>query len=396
MSRVAVCTPLPPSQSGIAQYSGELLPVLARDLDLDVFLPDDAPLPEPTSGWSTARRLHEFPALRARYDATVYQVGNNPAHAAILALAEQQPGICVLHDIVLQHLQLWRALHEGPAALAAYQREMAEHYGEAGRDAAANLLRNHPPTAPLSAFPLCERVVERSQAVIVHSDYAREQLLRYCPTAPVTVVPQGVPLPPEANRAAARAALALPDDAFIVVALGNLIPEKRLEVALRAFARASFGLPATRFVIAGAPSPHYSPAGFVRAHGLDPIVLQLGPVDTTTFEALLVAADACVNLRWPTGGETSASLLRMLAAGRPTLVTDAGSFAELPDDACVKIPLGAGEESALVRALLRLAHEPAWAATLGRQARAFIAREHTLERAAAGYRAVLGGSWRAG
>ncbi len=35
-------------------------------------------------------------------------------------------------------------------------------------------------------------------------------------------------------------------------------------------------------------------------------------------------------LRHPTAGETSASLLRLLGAGRPTLVTATGSFAELP------------------------------------------------------------------
>jgi len=160
-------------------------------------------------------------------------------------------------------------------------------------------------------------------------------------------------------------------------------------VALRVFARLLFHVPEALFVVAGAASPHYSPADFVRLQGLDPVVRQLGPVDAGTFETLLAAADALVNLRWPTGGETSGSLLRMLAAGRPTLVTDAGSFAEVPDDACLKVPLGPDEEDTIVRQLLRLARDPDRGAAIGARARAFIAREHTLDRAAAGYRAVL-------
>ena len=388
MTRVACCTPLPPSPSGIAQYSAELLPFLAGRYALDAIIADGDPPPAPPPG-VTIRRAGEFASRRDRYDAVIYQVGNSPAHAAILDRAERHPGICALHDVVLQHVQGWRALHRGPVALTDYRAEMARRYGAAGAAAADDLLANRAPRRPPADFPLCERAVERSRAVIVHSRYARDQVLRRCPAATVTVVPHGVPLPPPGDRAAARAILRLPRGAFVVAALGNLIPEKRLEVALGAFARALFGLPDALFVIAGAASPHYSPAAFIRHQGLDPVVRQLGAVDAATFETLLVAADACVNLRWPTGGETSGSLLRALAAGRPTLVTDAGSFAEVPDDACLKVPPGPDEEDTVAAHLLRLATEPTWAASIGARARAFIAREHTLERAAEGYLAVI-------
>ncbi|HET8631195.1 MAG TPA: glycosyltransferase family 4 protein [Thermomicrobiales bacterium] len=392
--RLAVFTPLPPSPSGIAQYSAELLPLLAEWATLDVVIADDAPAPEPMPDWATVRRAGEFNP--EGYDALVYQVGNSPAHAHAIAWAEREPGVLVLHDVVLQHVQGWRALRGGAAA---YRAEMARRYGAAGAAAADALLANRPAGAPPGAFPLSEALVEASRAAIVHSRYARDLVLARTPGAAVTVVPHGVPLPPPGDRAAARAALGLSAGAFVVAALGHLIPEKRLDVALDAFARVLYGLPAAReacFVIAGAPSPHYSPAAYVRAHGLDPVVRQPGAVDAATFAALLAAADLCVNLRWPTGGETSGSLLRMLAAGRATLVSDAGSFAEVPDDACVKIPVGAGEVEAVVAALWRAARDPAWAAGIGARARDFVAREHSLARAAAGYRAVLAAAGAAG
>ena len=387
MTRLAWFSPLPPSASGIGQYSAELLPYLAGDFAIDAIIADDASeAPAPAPGIAVRRA-----EARAGYDARVYQVGNSPEHAFVLDRAEREPGICVLHDVTLQHLQVWRALGSGAAAAAAYRAEMLQRYGAVGAAAADDLLNNRPPAVPYGAIPLCERVVERSLATIVHSAYARDLVVGHCPGAEVVVVPHGVPLLPVGDRRAARDRLGLAADALIVAAIGNLIPEKRLEVALRAFVRALFGLPDALFVVAGAPSTHYDPQAMAQTHGLGPVTRWLGRVDAATFEDTLIAADLCINLRWPTGGETSGSFLRMLAAGRPTIVSAIGSFAETPDDACIKVPVGGeAEEAAIVRALLRAAHEPEALAAIGARARTFVAETHSFERAAAGYRAVIG------
>ena len=80
----------------------------------------------------------------------------------------------------------------------------------------------------------------------------------------------------------------------------------------------------------------------------------------------------------------------MLAAGRPTIVNAIGSFDETPGDACLKVPVGGEEEeAAIVRAILRVARDPDWAAALGTRTRAYVAEAHSFERAAAGYRAVI-------
>ena len=389
MKRLAVFTSLPPSASGIGQYSAELLPALAKFYTITAVIPNDAPDPSPLPGNITIVRAAEFATTRPPIDARIYQVGNSPDHAAILDLAEREPGICVLHDVTLQHVQLWRALHGGPAANDVYRAEMAQRYGVAGEEAAGALLDNRPAAIPYAAIPLCERVLGRSLATIVHSRYARAEALRHCPDAAIDVVPHGVPPAPPGDRAAARAALGLPPDALIVAALGNLIPEKRLEVALGAFARALYGLPAALFVVAGTGSRHYDPRGFARTHGLEPLTRWLGRVEAARFEALLVAADLCLNLRWPTGGETSGSLLRMLAAGRATLVSAAGSFAEVPEEACIKVPLGADEEETIVRAIVRAGNERGWTDAIGARAREFVLREHSFARAVAGYRATI-------
>ena len=74
----------------------------------------------------------------------------------------------------------------------------------------------------------------------------------------------------------------------------------------------------------------------------------MGFLDYRDFEAAIGACDLCTNLRYPTAGETSASLLRVLALGRPVVVSDYAQMAELPDEVVVKAPLGEDEVEALV------------------------------------------------
>src|SRR6185369_17204783 len=101
------------------------------------------------------------------------------------------------------------------------------------------------------------------------------------------------------------------------------------------------------------------------------------------------AADICLNLRHPTAGETSASLLRLLGAGKPTLVSASGSFAELPPGIAAQVDLDTSEGDLILEYCRLLVARPDIAATMGAQARQHVAREHTLDGAALGYMRFL-------
>jgi SAM-dependent methyltransferase len=74
-------------------------------------------------------------------------------------------------------------------------------------------------------------------------------------------------------------------------------------------------------------------------------------------------------------GESSGTLLRSLGLGKAVLVSDVGSFSELPDDICLKIPVGAGEEDLIFEYLNLLVSRPEVARALGARAREWVARE---------------------
>ena len=61
-------------------------------------------------------------------------------------------------------------------------------------------------------------------------------------------------------------------------------------------------------------------------------------LDFEIFQKYIDAVDICLNLRYPYNGETSGSLMRILSKGKAVVVNDIGSFSEIPDDACIKLP----------------------------------------------------------
>ena len=102
--------------------------------------------------------------------------------------------------------------------------------------------------------------------------------------------------------------------------------------------------------------------------------------------SLMAACDVLVNLRYPTMGETSGSVIRALSLGKPVLVSDVGWFSELPDGVVLKVPVDE-LEAATLDAALELAAEHRDA--LGAAARAFVEREHALPKVADAYVAAL-------
>ena len=333
--------------------------------------------------YDSARRAQPFAAA-------IYQLGNSPAHAYMYERALREPGVVVLHDVVLHHLRLWMAFNGGRAQRQTYIEELRTLYGAAGESLAREVLRGKTP-ATLFDYPLVEPILAAAPAIVVHNAASAARLAGLRPAANVRIVPMGVPLPELPGREAARARLGVTPDAFLVVSHGHVNPYKRLDVALRAFRRLATERPDAQFVIAGSEAPGLGATlerqiGYL---GLGGRVRRLGFVMPETVDDLLAAADCCINLRYPSAGETSASLLRIMAAGLPVIVSDAGSFSEVPSGCLIKIPVGRIEEPLLAEYLIALSRDEALRAGLGGAARAFIAEEHSVERSATGYLDVL-------
>lgn len=378
--RIAYFSPLPPTRSGIADYSAELLPHLARTAQITLF----AETPERVAGDLRAdfevRPIIDFGRAYWQYDVALYQMGDSLCHEAMYPVLLRYGGITVLHDHGLHHFVATRTIPRSD--FAGYVRELGYALGVEGVALAYRIARGEA-EHPFYAAPLNERVLDRSLGVIVHSRYAADKIQAVRPHLPVTVIP--APINISAVPARSRSALGCPDDALLFVSAGQVISNKQLTLALEAFARLRADHPQARYVVVGDELKHdLDLPAWLAQRGLSDAVMMTGYLaDKADFVAWIAAADVVVNLRYPTVGETSATALRGLAAGRPVIVSDHGWYAELPDDACVKVTPNDG--AAVYQAMHRLAGDAALRREIGQRAAVYAQREHSLAAAAQRY-----------
>ncbi len=394
--RIAWVSPLPPEPSGISDYCAELLPHLARSPEverLDLYV-EDGRRPDPVPAGLGVDALRNLAAKAGAYDAIVYHLGNNgDHHAEIYRTLCAVPGVVVLHEYMLHHLI--RAVTLARGNPAGYVEEMRYAYGRSGQSMAKRFLASGLPFDTWS-YPLFERTVDASRAILVHNEHARERIHRSRPAARVGLAP--MPFDPAAfgpwaedpaaARRAARAELGIAEGTFVVASFGFVTPAKRLPVTLEAFRRLRREVPDAVYLIVGEVSPHYDFAS-VLDRGLDQGVRLSGRIAFDAFERAMLAADVAINLRFPTGGETSASLIRLLGLGIPTIVSRNGSFAEISAGCCLPVDLDETEADLLAAYLLRLARDPDLRRRIGAAARAFVAERHSPQAAVHGYLSFL-------
>ncbi|HYC59016.1 MAG TPA: glycosyltransferase [Thermoanaerobaculia bacterium] len=356
--KLAFLTPLPPTRSGVAHYASMLIPALSKRADVRAF-----------------DSLEDY--RRPDFDAVIYQLGNNPHHASMYAEAMREPGVVVLHDLVLHHLVVEMTLARGD--IDGYVAAMEANHGPAGAAWARGRAAGMHTEIANFLMPASIDVARRSKAVIVHNEYARERLQSFGVDTPIHVVPH--PYVPETrtfDRAALRARRGIANDARVIGFFGFLTSAKRAEVVLEAFRVAREREPRLVLLIVGEPAPNID-ASELRQDG----VVMTGYVADDDFPAYYAVADRFVNLRYPSAGETSGTLIRALDAGKPVAVSDYAQFAELPDDCVVKIPFGDDEVERVADFFAREIEDPS------RAQRAWLEENARLEKTVDGYVATF-------
>jgi glycosyltransferase involved in cell wall biosynthesis len=159
---------------------------------------------------------------------------------------------------------------------------------------------------------------------------------------------------------------------------------KRLEVVLAAFAGLRQRSSDARLYLVGDTSPFLGLESLI-ASDLGQGVVVTGRQDMGRFVEYMQAVDVAVNLRHPTGGETSGTALRLLGLGQALVVSAVGWLGEIPDDAVVKVPVNDHEAQLLLAALWTLAEEPELRARLGANARRWALAQHAPDRIAERY-----------
>ncbi len=379
--RVAYLSPMPPEKSGIADYSYELLEALGELIDVTVFVTDEN---VPDGYAPEGIEIEPVSALQVvRYDGIVYQMGNNSRyHRFVFERSQEDPGLLVLHDPSLLdfHTEIC-----GGTSGSIFRNEVAFDRPELQE-------REKLPTVDVGRgkrnldrleILLARRLVEANRRTLVNSQAMAELLSqRY---AKVDVHAIRLPARLGAERAQTDE---VRQDGILFGVFGGINHYKRVLSALHSFLGVHERFPGSRMVIAGRPddvelTAHCRSLAEGALRGVLRVETELS---LAGLEAEMAACDVAIQLRWPTAGETSATLMRCFALGTPSIVSDVPQFKEFDPVFCWAVPTdGRQEERRLAELMLRLAENPGRARSAGVRARGFVESCATYEKVAAEY-----------
>lgn len=374
--RLAYVSPLPPERTGIADYSAELLPELARHYDIEVIVTQET-IDDP---WINAncpvRSVQWFTEHGDEYDRVLYHFGNSAFHQHMFDLLKAIPGVVVLHDFflsgVVAHMDVtgyapgrWaRELYSSHGYKALYDRFHAKDMADVVWD-----------------YPCSLSVIQASLGVIVHSPNSLRLAHQWYggETADWAVIPLMRDFRISTDRAVARKALDLGAGDFLVCAFGMLGPIKLNHRLLNAWLKSNLARDEFCHLIFVGEN-HSGDYGqellaTIRRAKANGNIRITGWADKDLYHQYLAAADVAVQLRTLSRGETSAAVLDCMNYGLPTVVNTNGSMADLDEDAVWKLPDEFTDEQ-LIEALETLRNDEARRQQMGKTAREIIVEQH--------------------
>lgn len=392
--KIAFCSPLPPIRSGIADYSIRLLYYLSQKHSIDCFYTSIATdkefLPE------KVRAFHYFlfpeKVQKNNYDVLLFQMGNNIYHNFIYYFLQYYNGIVDLHDSNLHHFLAH--IHSFKDYDKGYQDLMEKKYFSNGKKIAEMSRLGIFAENQCFILPLGATIFSSTRhKLIVHSQHAKKYLNVNNPKLSCSVIMPPIdptsPIETE-QKIKLKQLFGLQPDSKIILSLGEILPKKGSFQLVSAFRKLSKAFPSTVLLFVGT-LPDYM-TGF--SENISDLISSgkiriTGYVDDKTYHQLISICDIGVNLRFPTVGETSQSLLELMAAGKPVIVSKSGFSSELPNDSVISIPTGKKYVPNLIVSLNKLLSNNNFSKKVSSNARRYIIENHSYKVTIPKYEAIL-------
>lgn len=391
--RIAYISPLPPQKSGIADYSAELLPHLVKHFDIDLFVQTDAKISDPFLHDNF--RIFTWDKLLERrddYATVVYQMGNSPFHTHMIELLREMPGVVVLHDFFLNNLAYAEEYILGKRGV--FLRSINSSHGLRGM---IDLVKFGVDFARLK-WPVNWTTIKYAQELVVHSGYQNELIRQFYNPGwqpkPTIINPlRGtVPPIPLSTQKNIKREFGLDPDVFLFCSFGFLDPTKLNHLTLEAFAamQANINKKVALVFVGELSHEEYSKEllELTENLGLKMHVKITGFVSRDDYDKYLSSADAAIQLRTNSRGETSAAVLDCLSRGIPVVVNSHGTLNDYSADDVLKLP-DPPSINDLCQAMKTLIADDLSRMALARRGQEYITRMHNPEVVAAAYASVI-------
>ncbi|MEY2340574.1 glycosyltransferase [Acidithiobacillus sp. IBUN Pt1247-S3] len=384
--KMAYVSPLPPERSGIASYSAELLPKLARHYDIEVIVAQD----EVADPWIKAncptRSVDWFIENADHYDRVLYHFGNSAFHRHMFGMLKDIPGVVVLHDFYLAGvLHYMEALGYEPGIFT------HELFNSHGYTALRDRCCSDDISDIIWKYPCNLCVIQRSLGIIAHSANTLRLAKQWYGLGGEdwSVIPHMRAQEKRWEKSCARKTLGLKEGVFVVCSFGMLGPTKLNHRLLQAWLDSSLSQSGQcHLVFVGENHPGEYGQHLAKISGRNRNIQITGWADEDLYFQYLAAADIGVQLRTLSRGETSGTVLDCMNYGLATIVNANGSMADLDSETVWMLP-DEFRDDELATALETLWRDTARRQQLGENARQVIISRHNPSRCADQYRVAI-------
>lgn len=336
--KLAYVSPLPPSRSGIADYSAMLLPALEKYYEIEVVVDHDVS-DEWVKKTLPVRDPEWFKSHADEYDRVIYHIGNSSFHYYMFSLIERIPGIVVLHDFFLGHAV------SGMDALGIRNGYWSQAlYESHGLSALEDWFKELHLENLQEAYPVNKQILKSAYGVIVHTQQSKKLASRWFEQNEAknwAVIPLTRNLPKFSDPLALRGRYGFKQTDFLVCSFGMLGANKLNDRLLTTWLTSNFTQDTSLQLIFVGENDQgdfgRQLAEQIAHSGHADHIKITGRVNESSYHDYLTMADIAVQLRGESKGEMSASALDCMAYALPTIVNAQGGLAEISESAVCQV-----------------------------------------------------------
>jgi glycosyltransferase involved in cell wall biosynthesis len=308
--------------------------------------------------------------LARDYDIVVAHIGNYvDFHGALIPRLPRVPCVGIFHDAYLADLAAGWAFRSGGGGEAELRGWVRDTYGDGAWRAEETYVDEQTLSDVAARRPMLEWLARQTIGAVAHSSFYVERLQNLVP-GPVGVIPlgmtyQSLPSPP-----------ALSTETTIGF-IGHANYNKRIDQVIMAVGSSPFLRQRCRFRVIGEATEDTRRRLAVLARSAKVMPPEfVGWVSDEEMRWQLRDVNIISCLRSPVLEGGSASLILAMTSGRPTLVSNHGCYADVPEDLVLRCTPGA-EALDVMRHLERLVADSDSALAMGRRAQAFALERYS-------------------
>ena len=403
--RIAFFTPLSPLSSGISDYSEELLPFLKDFFDIDIFIdnsynPTNNDIIDNFNVYSH-EKFSDINRDRS-YDLCIYQTGNSEYHKYMLIYIIDYPGIVVLHDLNIHRFFYYVVCREnGVFNKKKYLDTAFRNHGYQAFNTIKKRIDQSPDTCDIFTYDISynftKEIIDNSILTLVHSRYGENLFKNSCHFCDINKIDMGCSIENSYENLVDKKIKSKKEcryvDDIIISAFGRIAFSKRIDVLLKAFSNLikEKKMKNIKLILVGKlyNDMEKEVNDIIKNENLSDFVEITGFVDKNMFENYLYCTDICVNLRYPSAGETSATLIRALSAGVPVITTNYMQYNDFPNDCCWKVDIDDNEVNLLAEYLFELASNEKLRKIMSKNAYDYAKKNNSFENTIEQYRTAI-------